>query len=46
MIIEGVNAILFSCNVLEKCWVEEIVLTTDVIDSILAEVEKVEKIEF
>ena len=46
MIIEGVNAILCRCNVLEKCWNEEIVLTVDVIDSILAEVEKVEKIEF
>lgn len=46
MIIEGVNAILCRCNVLEKCWNEEIVLTADVIDSILAEVDKVEKIEF
>ena len=46
MLVEGVAKIIDNCKFIKECWNEEIVLTTDVIDSILAEVDKVEKIEF
>lgn len=46
MIIEGVNSILGQCDVVEDFWNDEIELTEEIIQKILAYVQEVEEIEF
>lgn len=46
MIIEGVNNILGQCDVVEEFWNDEIELTDEIIQKIIAYVQEVEEIEF
>lgn len=46
MIIEGVNAVLSQCTVIDDNWNNEIELTEEIIKTILEHVQEVEEIQF